>query len=338
MNSFYQHNTDGDWIQNIYVSNTRRKFSRICLSLVLCTFVTYASVFILQFIVLALGGGETLATNIYWQWALSLLPLYLFGMPAAYIFLRKVEASPPKESKMEIGELLLLFLIGRFVTQVGSYISVFLISLTENVFKITIADTTSALIEQTPVWLVFLAAVVIAPIAEEFVYRKLIIDRLHVHGEKVAILFSSLIFSLVHGNFFQVFYAFLNGCILGFIYTRTGRLRYTIAFHMATNFLGSIVVLPIMDAQKKLEALLSAGEMGMEYMSLSLSIAGYSIAKMALAILGAVILFVNRRKYLPSRYALQPIPQDRTLRIVFLNPGFIAFGIMSIMEFALSLL
>ena len=93
-----------------------------------------------------------------------------------------------------------------------------------------------------------------------------------------------------------------------------------------------------MDAQKKLEALLSAGEMGMEYMSLSLSIAGYSIAKMALAILGAVILFVNRRKYLPSRYALQPIPQDRTLRIVFLNPGFIAFGIMSIMEFALSLL
>jgi len=338
MNSFDQQHTGNDWIQNIYVSNLRRKFSRISLSLVLCIFVTYASVFVLQLLISSIGVGEKLATNIYWQWALSLLPLYLFGMPAAYIFLRKVEASPPKESKMEIGELLLLFLIGRFVTQVGSYISVFLVSITENVFKITIADTTSELIEKTPVWLVFLAAVVIAPIAEEFVYRKLIIDRLHVHGEMVAILFSSLIFSLVHGNFFQVFYAFLNGCILGFIYTRTGRLRYTIAFHMATNFLGSIVVLPIMDAQQKLEALLAAGDLGVEYMSLSLSITGYSIAKMALVILGAVILFVNRRKYLPSRYALQPIPKDQTHRIVFLNPGFIAFGVISIMEFALSLL
>lgn len=338
MNLFYQHNADNGWIQQKYVSDTRHKFSRISLSFVVCVCVAYISILVLQLVVDILGIGEVLEKNIYWHWALSLLPLHLLGMPAAYICLRKVDASAPRESKMEIGELLLLFLIGRFVTLIGSYLSGFIVSLAENIFKITISDSTSDLIEKTPIWLVFLAAVVIAPIAEEFFYRKLIIDRLHVHGERIAILFSAIVFSLAHGNFFQLFYTFFNGCILGFIYTRTGRLRYTIAFHMVTNFCGSIAVFPIMDAEKRLEALLSAGEIGIESISLSLSIASYGFVKMALAILGAAILFYNRRKYSLSRYALQPIPKDQTIRIVFLNPGFIAFAIVAIIEFAVSLL
>ncbi len=331
-------NYEGELFKNSFVSNTRRKFSQISLSIVLCIFVTYASVFLLQLLVSSLEIGERLTKNIYWQWSISLLPIYLFGMPAAYIFLRKVESLPPKGSKMDIGEFLLLFFVGRFVTQVGSYVSAFLITLTENIFKITIEDSTSTLITRTPVWLVFLAAVIIAPIAEEFVYRKLIIDRLYVHGEMIAILFSSIIFALIHGNLFQVFYAFLNGCILGLIYTRTGRLRYTIAFHMATNFLGSIAILPIINSQERLEALLSSGEMGIEYIFLSLSIAGYGVAKIFAVLLGAIILIINRRKYSPSHFALCPIPPNQFFHIVFLNPGFVAFGVVSIVEFALSLL
>ena len=174
-------------------------------------------------------------------------------------------------------------------------------------------------------------------IMEELVYRKLIIDRLYVHGEMAAILFSSVLFSLVHGNLFQVFYAFLNGCILGLVYTRTGRIRYTIALHMVTNFLGSIAVLSIMDAQERLESLFEVAEFDAQYVFLSLTITGYSIARIFIALLGAAILFKNYRKYLPNRKAMCPLPSGQGARIALLNFGAVAFFVVCVLEFTLSL-
>ena len=337
MNLYHKQNHEDDFLYDAYTADAKQKFSRISLSLLLCIFVTNATAFILNLVLSKFDVYTQLAENVYFQWAISLLPLYFFGIPAAYLCLRRMKVTKPKSTKMELGELLLLFLVGRFLTLLGSQISNALISVTEGFLNREITDTTSELLFQTPWWLIFIAAVIIAPIAEEFVYRKLIIDRLYVHGELVAILFSSVVFSLAHGNFFQVFYAFFNGCILGLIYTRTGRLRYTIAFHMATNFLGSIVVLPLIDVQERLEVLISESNMGAQYLFLSLTITGYSIAKMFVAILGAIILFKSYRKYLPNRRALCPLPNGQGARIAMLNAGFIAFLAISILEFMLSL-
>ena len=88
---------------------------------------------------------------------------------------------------------------------------------------------------------------------------------------------------------------------------------------MVTNFCGSIAVFPIMDAKKRLEALLSAGEIGIESISLSLSIASYGFVKMALAILGAAILFYNRRKYSLSEYLIGSVSRTSEVSCVAIS-------------------
>jgi len=337
MYSYYQNDPQKNFYTEERDMRLRKKFSRISLAFVIGVLVTYIAVLLIQLVVSVFGGAEAISESIYWQWAISLLPLYLFGMPAIFLFVWKMDVRTPQNKTLSLGEFLLLFLIGRFFTLVGTYISNFLVAISETITRSPITDTTSELMEVTPPWLIFIAAVIIAPILEELIYRKLIIDRLYMHGEAVAILFSSFIFALAHGNLYQVAYAFLNAFILGLIYTRTGRLRYCIAFHMLTNFLGSILVLPILDAQTRLQGFISGGEMSSEYIRLSMLVGGYGITKILLALLGAAVLCFTYKQLVPKRGAIDPIPRESTLRIVALNPGFIAFLVVSALEFAMSL-
>ena len=76
---------------------------------------------------------------------------------------------------------------------------------------------------------------VLAPIFEELVFRKLIIDRTRRYGEFTAILYSSLAFGLFHCNLYQIIYAFAIGIILGYVYIRTGNVVITIIMHMIVN-------------------------------------------------------------------------------------------------------
>jgi membrane protease YdiL (CAAX protease family) len=82
-----------------------------------------------------------------------------------------------------------------------------------------------------------------APVMEEFVFRRCLIDRLSPYGEKAALVTSALLFALFHETVNQVFYAFLLGLVLGYVYLKTGRLRITVVLHMLVNSL-SMVVLP----------------------------------------------------------------------------------------------
>ena len=338
MNSNHMSTSSDNLFYQERLQYLRKRFSRITLAFVISVLVTSLLITVIQIIASYFGTWQIFAQNIYFQWALSLLPLYLFGLPTVYLCICKMDVNPPKQNGISIGLFLLLFLIGRFFTMMGSLVSNFLIFVTESIIRKPIVDSTSELIAKTPVWLIFIAAVIVAPIVEEFIYRKLIIDRLYVHGEAIAILVSSIIFALAHGNLYQVVYAFLNACILGWIYTRTGRLRYTIAFHMLTNFLGSIAVLPIVDAQEKLQEMLSNGDLEMEMFSLALTVGGYSVLKFALAVLGAVAFFLSYKRFLPHGRALDPIPKGKSLNVILLNPGCIAFLAVSMLEFILSFL
>ncbi|WP_442856211.1 CPBP family intramembrane glutamic endopeptidase [Butyrivibrio sp. MC2021] len=82
---------------------------------------------------------------------------------------------------------------------------------------------------------------VLAPIFEELVFRKLIIDRTIRYGELMSIVFSSLAFGLFHCNLYQVFYAFVLGLILGYVYVRTGNIILTIIMHMCVNASSSVL-------------------------------------------------------------------------------------------------
>ena len=87
------------------------------------------------------------------------------------------------------------------------------------------------------------AFVVLAPVFEELVFRKVIVDRVLPFGEWPAILFSGITFGLFHGNLTQFFYAALLGMVLAYVYIRTGNVLYTIGIHACINFLGGVLPL-----------------------------------------------------------------------------------------------
>ncbi len=82
-----------------------------------------------------------------------------------------------------------------------------------------------------------IAIVIMAPIVEELLFRGAIEGHLlrkwkHPAG---AIVFSSLVFGLAHGNWVQAPFAFVIGLALGWIYYRTGSLLPGILMHFVNN-------------------------------------------------------------------------------------------------------
>lgn len=85
----------------------------------------------------------------------------------------------------------------------------------------------------------YMAVGVLAPIAEEIVFRGAILRRLaDAMGHRrrwVAITLTALLFGIVHNNMAQGLNAFIIGLMLGWMYVRTGSIVPGIVFHWANN-------------------------------------------------------------------------------------------------------
>lgn len=86
-----------------------------------------------------------------------------------------------------------------------------------------------------PVWLAVLTVGFIAPVCEELIFRKLLLDRLRPFGDRCAIWVSALAFGLFHMNLYQIVYAVVLGLIFAGVAVKTGKLRYVIVFHAIIN-------------------------------------------------------------------------------------------------------
>ena len=177
----------------------------------------------------------------------------------------------------------------------------------------------------------------------------MLIDRLRGFGDVTAILFSSLAFGLVHGNFFQLFYSALLGIVLGYLYARTGRILPCILLHMITNFLGSVAILPLTDMlnrlmpyfnmpEEELSAVLLSPE-GTAIMIDLLIIGLYSILFYGLVIGGTVLLCMYARRALRELRPrlLSTVGRRRMLTLAFANVGVSIFLAITVIEFVVSL-
>lgn len=82
-----------------------------------------------------------------------------------------------------------------------------------------------------------LAAVILAPIIEELLFRGLVFKRLDGYvGTIPAMLISSLFFGIYHGNVVQGVYAFILGMLFVFIYDKYKTIWAPILAHVIANF------------------------------------------------------------------------------------------------------
>jgi membrane protease YdiL (CAAX protease family) len=109
----------------------------------------------------------------------------------------------------------------------------------------TVQDTVKLLQTSTDpqiLGLMIFAAVVAAPICEEIVFRGYLYSASkHFTGPWVAGICSALVFSATHGSLAPLLPLFILGCILAFIYQKTGSLWAPIAVHFCFN--GATVVI-----------------------------------------------------------------------------------------------
>lgn len=99
----------------------------------------------------------------------------------------------------------------------------------------------------------YLAVGLLAPMAEEVVFRGAILGSLLKWSKRpwLAVVISALLFSLSHGNPEQMPHAFLIGILLGWMYYRTGSIVPTITYHWVNNTIAyvSYNVMPNPDAK-----------------------------------------------------------------------------------------
>lgn len=88
---------------------------------------------------------------------------------------------------------------------------------------------TSALIVQ------FICTSLLAAIFEEFAFRGVILQILRRYGNTFAIICSAFVFGLIHGNTYQIPFAFLFGLVLGAAAVYTGSLWTPVLLHLINN-------------------------------------------------------------------------------------------------------
>lgn len=83
---------------------------------------------------------------------------------------------------------------------------------------------------------------VLIPLAEEIIFRGLIYRRIRWYLDPLpAILISSLLFAIMHGNWLQGIYSFMIGALLAFVYERTHSLLAPLCVHAGANLISVLL-------------------------------------------------------------------------------------------------
>ncbi len=176
-----------------------------------------------------------------------IIPMYVICFPILFLVLRKQEVVKPERHKLSVGKYLLFIPLMAAMIGVGAVIGITLNLLITLPFGVNPAESTeisNAMMNSNPFWRIFTAGI-LAPIVEETIFRKFLIDRTYRYGEWVAILTSGIMFGLFHGNFAQCFFAALIGGLFAYIYIRTGQVWYTIGLHMILNLSTSVITMAV---------------------------------------------------------------------------------------------
>ncbi|MDO4294153.1 MAG: type II CAAX endopeptidase family protein [Eubacteriales bacterium] len=234
----------------------------------------------------------------------GMLTMYAVAMPLMALLIRRLPAAPVASRPMTKGQGVTAFLMCYGLMYAGNLagqLVTLLIGLAKGSDVVNpVLDTVTGL----NLWVTFAVTVLLAPVTEEYLFRKLLVERTVRYGEGVAVLCSGLVFGLFHGNLNQFAYAFLLGLFLAYLYVKTGRLRYTILIHMAINFVGSVLPLWLLEKTGYSEIMASLQSAGTEKMALlmenlpGLTIFGsYASLVLLTAAAGIILLFVSRRKF-----------------------------------------
>jgi membrane protease YdiL (CAAX protease family) len=245
-----------------------------------------------------------------------------------------------EKKRMSPPQLLAVFCIMETISVVGSIISNALMQTVSAITGGAYSSPINEIMDGAPWWILFLVVGIIGPIVEELICRQAIMRRLLPFGEKSAIIFSAILFGLMHGNVYQLFYAVGLGLVLGYVYTRTNNVLYPCLLHVAFNSLSCLQSV-FYDALGS--GSLAPGGTAEEQMAwLSgklLPLLGVGLCTLlmySLALCGFILTLIHYRSLHFKKCPL-PLTREERASAWFGNPGMILYIVISMFMFGLTL-
>ena len=318
----------------------KRLFSKIGAGFAVFTVVSTIVSFAIMLTVMLINrefANSTLFKNL-----VTPISMYIFALPFLLVFLSGCPAEKPPRARLGFGKWVLLLIVAFGAMSWGSEIGNGIMEVISALVGYDYGNALESLVDGDQLWISIFFMVTVAPIGEELLFRKLIIDRTHRYGAFVSIGLSALLFGLTHGNLYQFFYCFLVGIILGYVYYSSGNILLSIAIHASLNFVGTVIVSLISptadalmeaDPQSLSEFFAFAGENALGSCGLLIYTA-FMYGAMLCAIVLPLAFF---KRLMPSQGDLM-LPRGKVFTTVMLNVGMISLIIIYIFEFAINLL
>ena len=329
------------------IKDARRNFSRsflfIFVYLVSSSVLIYAIATAIL-IIFGLNTGFAIIDSIAFSWIMQLIAAYMVAFPLSYLVVKRVPYIKRKRSKLSLEEFVVIFFICQGIMTFGAMISNALTSFLSSLLGYTVNNETSDLMMDTPIWIVILIAVIIGPLFEELMFRKIFMDRMSAYGDRFAILVSAISFGIFHGNFSQLIYATGLGLVLGYVYSKTRNVMYSFLLHALINFFGSIPVMLISDNLDRVQAVADPSTLPFEeqiaYIFDASTVSGVVFSQYLIAFIG-IVLFVyvlaKRLIKVPNRCEIA-LPKRVLLKSLLLNVGAILYVLVVTFEFIFSIL
>lgn len=251
---------------------------------------------------------------------LPIVLLDIIGFPLLLFLLKKLPKGETEKEKLGAGGFLQCLFVCYFLAFIGMIIGTF-VSFAIGASEVNIADV----IVGSSVLPRVLYVGILAPIFEEMIFRKLLIDHLLPRGKFFAIFVSALSFGLFHGNFNQFFFATFLGLVFGYVYVKTGKIYYSMGFHFIINMTTTAVVTLITSKYD-----LNSSE-GIMFLGL------YVMYFLVMAVAGAVVFFARIKKITLVEES-EEVTRGGSFKAAFTSPGLWAFYAVCIFMFVYQIL
>ncbi|TAH74898.1 MAG: CPBP family intramembrane metalloprotease [Anaerolineaceae bacterium] len=299
----YHDNTD-----MVIKGMSNKKILSYCgLYLSIMTIAVFATQLIVSFIagMLFPDGSESGWFNV----VLTVVGIVGVGLPVFYKLMKKIPDSEiGEQKKLSSGKFIGYFIVCVALAYISNIVGLFISAFIELIKGIEVINPLEDFLFNSNMVLVMIYAIIIAPIVEELIFRKILLDKLRRFGDLPAILITGFAFGIFHFNLPQFFYATVLGILFAYITIRTNRIIYAIVLHMLMNLMGAGIV-PLVTASQN-----------------PLGLGLVTIWFFGTMTIGSILLILNGKKVL----LIKPIEPLVRKRDYILNPGTLLFLIIGI--------
>lgn len=274
---------------------------------------------------------------------LTIVTIYMIGFPLVCLMTKKFETEKLEKSKLGVWKFIQGIFICAGICLVGSFIGAILNALCTIPFGVNTNETVGVakIMMESNFFMRVLTVGILAPIFEELLFRKVLVDRLAKYSKTFAILASGIMFGLFHGNFSQCFFASGIGIFFAYIYVKTGNIKYTIAYHMIINCTTSIITMAVANrylnvaSEENMQAISAGNDAAVVTLMVATVLLFVWFGFLLLCGLAGLILlivhFVKKDfKVVEKEDALTKL---EAVKMLFINPGMLAFYALIVFKF-----